>query len=79
MGKVTEEDYLEARQQLETEAARVLRAIDVGTRAIDEEIEREVRRLREDRRTCPSCGAVVVPAARFCASCGEPLQAVAPR
>jgi len=79
VGKVTAEDYAEAREQLETEAARILRAIDVEFKAIDEEIEYEVRRLRENRRACPSCGAPVAPATRFCATCGEPVKAVAHR
>ena len=79
VGKVTAEDYREARDQLETEAARILQAIDVEIKAIDEEIEREVRRLRESRHSCPSCGAVIAPNARFCASCGESLKAMARR
>ncbi len=79
VGKVTDEDYAEAREQLETEAARILQAIDVELKAIDDEIERQVRRLREGRRACPACGAAVAPSARFCASCGEPLRAMAKR
>ncbi len=79
VGKVSDEDYVEAREQLETEAARILQAIDVQLKAIDDEIERQVRRLRESRRTCPSCGATVTPSARFCPSCGEPLKAMAKR
>jgi len=79
VGKVAADDYAEAREQLENEAARILQAIDVEIKAIDEEIEREVRRLRENRRTCPSCGAAIAPTARFCPSCGEPLKAMARR
>lgn len=79
VGKVTAEDYVEAREQLETEAARILRAIDVEIKAVDEEIEREVRRLRESYKACPSCGAALAPTARFCAGCGEPVKAVARR
>ncbi len=79
VGKVSDEDYADARDQLETEAARILQAIDVELKAIDDEIERQVRHLRESRRACPSCGAAVTPSARFCASCGEPLKAMAKR
>jgi cytochrome c-type biogenesis protein CcmI len=79
VGKVSAQDYQEAREQLEVEAARILQAIDVEIKAIDEEIEREVRRLRESQRSCPSCGAAIAPNARFCASCGEPLKAMARR
>lgn len=79
VGKVTAEDYADGRQQLEIEAARILQAIDVEIKAIDEGIEREVRRLRENLRSCPSCGAAIAPSARFCAACGEPLKAMAKR
>lgn len=79
VGKVTAEDYREARNQLETEAAQVLQAIDQQVATLEEEIEREVRRLRETRRGCPSCGAAITPRARFCPSCGEPVKAVARR
>ncbi|MGH7861102.1 MAG: zinc-ribbon domain-containing protein [Candidatus Dormibacteraceae bacterium] len=79
VGKVTDADYLEARLQLETEAARILQAIDVEIKAIDGEIEREVKRLRETRRACPSCGAALAPNVRFCPGCGEPVKAVARR
>ena len=79
VGKVTEDDYVEARDQLETEAARILQAIDVEIKAIDDEIEREVKRLRETRRSCPSCGAALAPNTRFCPACGEPVKAVARR
>jgi len=79
VGKVTVEDYRDARDRLELEAARVLRAIDTQVKAIDEEIEREVQQLREQRHACPACGASIESSARFCAACGAPLPAASPR
>lgn len=79
VGKVTEDDYEESRARLETEAARVLRAIEARTRDIDEVIEREVQRLRAQPDVCPSCRAPAPPGARFCAACGASLpEAVRP-
>ncbi len=79
VGKIIDDDYLAAREQLEIEAARILQAIDVQMKAIDEEIEREVKRLRETRKVCSSCGAPLALNTRFCPACGEPVKAVARR
>lgn len=79
VGKVTPEDYGELRRQLETDAARILQAIDVEIKEIDDEIEREIAHLRETSTTCPSCGTAITPGARFCAACGIALKAAARR
>jgi rRNA maturation endonuclease Nob1 len=82
VGKLTTADYEEARGRLELEAARVLQALDVQVRAIDEEIEREVRAIRESRQRrsfCPACGEAVDPKARFCAACGAALTVASQR
>ena len=73
VGKLTTTDYEEARGRLELEAARILQALDVQVRAIDDEIEREVREIRARRNACPDCGEPVDPKARFCAACGAAL------
>ena len=81
VGKVTAEDYQDARNRLEVEAARVLQAIDTQVKALDDEIEREVRalRARPDRNVCLACGAATGADARFCAACGAPLTVTASR
>ncbi|HLZ08422.1 MAG TPA: c-type cytochrome biogenesis protein CcmI [Chloroflexota bacterium] len=70
VGKLSSEDYEEARTRLETEAARILRALDARASTVDDEIEREVRELRENRSICRSCGEPVTLGARFCPACG---------
>ena len=70
VGKLSAEDYEEARARLETEGARVLRALDARASTVEAEIEREVRALRDNRLSCPACGGTVASGARFCAACG---------
>ncbi|HEX5416020.1 MAG TPA: zinc ribbon domain-containing protein [Chloroflexota bacterium] len=79
VGKLTPEDYQATHERLESEAARILHAIDVQIAALDEDIERDVREYRTLRRACPHCDAPVAPGARFCVSCGAALQATVKR
>jgi len=79
VGKLSPEDYNATRENLESEAARILHAIDVQIAALDDDIEREVRELRTSHRACPSCDAPIAPDARFCVSCGAALQATVKR
>jgi hypothetical protein len=74
VGKVTEADYVEARDRLEADAARVLRAIDVEILALDAAIEREVGQLRTSNTECAACGASLSPGARFCPACGATIK-----
>ena len=79
VGKLTNEDFYATRERLESEAARILHAIDVQVAALDEEIEREVREFRTNHHACPHCDAPVAPGARFCVSCGTALQTAVKR
>src|SRR4051812_48804546 len=59
VGKVSGDDYPIARERLEPEAARVLRAIDLEVSLLEEEIEGEVRApraLQAEAPACPACG-----------------------
>jgi hypothetical protein len=73
VGKVTDPEYSLSRDRLESEAARVLRAIDVEIASLEQAIEREVNHLREASSECSACGATVNPGARFCPACGAPV------
>lgn len=79
VGKITAEDHREGKERLELEAARILQALDERVRLVDEQIEKDVRALRQERPACPSCGAAIPPEARFCASCGAGLTAASRR
>ena len=79
VGKLTAEDYDEARARLETDAARVLRALDARASTVDDEIEREVRDARANRSVCASCGTAIGAGVNFCPSCGAARSIVAGR
>jgi hypothetical protein len=79
VGKLTAEDYDEARTRLETDAARVLRALDARASTVDDEIEREVRELSANRSVCASCEAPIGPGVNFCPTCGAARSIVARR
>jgi rRNA maturation endonuclease Nob1 len=79
VGKVTEEDYRDARERLEVEAARILQALDDRLRVVDDQIEHDVKRLRRRPDVCPACGTAIDPKARFCSSCGAGLTVASAR
>jgi hypothetical protein len=86
-GKLDEADYKSLKGELTAEALAALEA-DEKTRANGgegvgaAEIEAEITRVRSGLRrgtTCTSCGHANEPDSRFCSSCGQGLQAGAPR
>ena len=84
-GKVDQKDYDELRQQLEGEAIHILRQLDVvdPLLAFDNEVEQQVRQLRQ-RRAAPTYGAGRVRCTgcrialdgdeSFCPSCGQAVR-----
>ena len=77
VGKVTDPEYSESRERLESDGARVLRAIDAEIASLELAIEREVGHLRSTTSACAECGATLAAGARFCPSCGATVQIVA--
>ncbi len=73
MGKLTEEDYRQLRQQLVLEAARKLKEERQHHLEIDRLLEEEMARRGYTGRQCPACGAEVPQEARFCHICGSKL------
>jgi cytochrome c-type biogenesis protein CcmI len=76
VGKVTGSDYADARERLESDAARVLRALDAEgySEEADEVVASQVLavELVAPSSVCRSCGVPLADGARFCSSCGEP-------
>ena len=72
MGRVSDEDYIRWRAELErkaSSAAQTTPPADAGARA-----EALVRQWREaPRPECPNCGERPEAEARFCSNCGTPL------
>ncbi len=83
MGRLGDSDYHRLEAGFKSEAAEILHKLDqLGVEEnLDESIEQAIAarkaKLAPARegapKTCPSCGAVVVPGKRFCADCGRRL------
>ncbi|MBW2622914.1 MAG: zinc ribbon domain-containing protein [Deltaproteobacteria bacterium] len=81
MGKISDEDYEELKEQYKNEAVGLIREIDelkTGTKKpvknIDKKLEREIRSLRKKPGLfCAQCGAPASLDDKFCAKCGERL------
>ena len=82
-GKLDEDDYRALKAEMSREA---LAAMEEGKSdpalsevdPLEEEISRARRGLAEGR-TCHECGHVNAEGSRFCAACGHPLAAAAPK
>ena len=69
MGRVSEEDYVKWRSELEMPAAPATVPAHSTTRA-----DALVRQWRDaPRPVCPNCGIRPEPEARFCSNCGASL------
>jgi hypothetical protein len=85
-GKLDEEDYKSLKGELTAEALAALGADEKaranGGRGVGTaELEAEIARVRAGLRagtTCASCGHANEPGSRFCAFCGQGLQAATP-
>ena len=91
MGKLSDGDYESLKKQYKLDAVHYLKEIDeiksgqqgeINPREkdIDDEIEREISALRENRSKrkdnvfCTQCGAKTPPGGRFCSGCGSELK-----
>lgn len=89
MGNLSRKDYLELRRKYDEQAVALLKSVDGIRNErkydeelrLDEEIEAQIARVRQSGdgrrittdKTCPACGAVVLPDALFCSGCGTAL------
>ncbi len=75
-GILTEGDYQDLETRYKRKAISILKEIDGSEKGteIDEEIEKQVRELRQSRgRFCPQCGVSCQESDRFCSRCGATL------
>lgn len=85
IGNLSRQDYSWFREQYMTEAALVMKAMELEEEQEKElmsNVRREVRQVRvralgSDSRspsvTCPNCSSTVEPHSQECPSCGQPL------
>ncbi|MSQ15235.1 MAG: hypothetical protein EXR50_05175 [Dehalococcoidia bacterium] len=82
MGKLSDEDYTELREEYRRRAIALLKATDVGEESIDSAIEAEIRRLRHgvagngiaparSATVCSFCGQAAQDTDKFCSNCGR--------
>lgn len=85
MGKLSEQDYNDLKNDYQTNALKVLRELDKknnGKSEIDN-IENEIRKYRLKKKSgsasakhfkyCPNCGKPVNTKSKFCTNCGKSL------
>lgn len=75
-GTLTEEDYQDLETRYKRKAISILKELDGSEKSteIDEEIEKQVRELRQSRgRFCTQCGASCQESDSFCSRCGASL------
>ena len=76
MGLVDEEDFDRTRADLLTEVAHVMRQLE-GAHEDRVAPEGPLPAAAEEL-VCPTCGALLVPGARFCGSCGAAVEDTCP-
>ena len=87
-GGLSEREYRELEQKYQERDISILRSIDEvtqgdGASKVEDEIERRVAQLRQEKRAapisnCPRCGAVIKAGHRFCVKCGLNLTNLKP-
>ena len=68
MGKVSEEDYMSLRNSLKRQTLKIMEQMEVLTTG------QPVKAAVATSASCSSCGGAAPRGARFCPSCGSPLE-----
>lgn len=85
MGKLSEGDYQQLRDQLKRDATVILQQIDKIEihqygESLEDQIEREILAFRKKKKEatseikCPSCHKLLNPHNKFCSECGTRIQ-----
>lgn len=72
MGKLSEEDFNELRQQYKNDAVELLKEIDKTQPQVEKAEGKKSAKL-QTARFCWNCGAPLKPEDKFCADCGTNL------
>lgn len=73
IGKVSDEDYVHAREQLLAEAARYIQQQDEKDSVLEELVQKHRASKAEN---CTECGAPMEAGQRFCSKCGSQVNKV---
>jgi hypothetical protein len=72
VGKLSDQDYQQTKQDLQKELAAVLAEIDAVQGTPAPSVAKPAERPR-DKTVCPHCGAKFANAMKFCGECGKPM------
>jgi hypothetical protein len=78
VGKLSDEDYQQTKQDLQKELAGVLAEIDRVKQTLSSQAPAPAAKPAKKeppRFVCPSCQAVFPTALKFCGECGKPMKA----
>jgi hypothetical protein len=76
VGKLSDQDYQQTKQDLQKELAGVLAEIDRVKQSLETQaIAPKPAKKAAQRFVCPSCKAEFPTALKFCGECGKPMQA----
>ena len=76
VGKLSDQDYQQTKQDLQKELAGVLAEIDrLKQSLVGQVVEAAPAAPKKTRYICPSCKAEFPTALKFCGECGKPMRA----
>jgi hypothetical protein len=77
VGKLSDEDYQQSKQDLQKELANVLAEIDRLTQTLASHTTAPAPPVKKSpqRNICPSCKAEFPTPLKFCGECGKPMRA----
>jgi hypothetical protein len=75
VGKLSDQDYQQTKQDLQKELAGVLAEIDRLKQTLSSQVVAAPAVPKKTRYVCPSCKAEFPTALKFCGECGKPMRA----
>jgi hypothetical protein len=75
VGKLSDQDYQQTKQDLQKELAGVLAEIDRLKQTLAGQVVAAPVAPKKTRYICPSCKAEFPTALKFCGECGKPMRA----